>query len=112
MEFDPPPTQAMIAVGKLAFGFPNLRPRLPSDDAMKIAHHGRIRMRSQHAAQQIMRGADIGDPVAHGFIDGVFQGARAGIHAANLGAQQTHAEDVELLAAHVLGAHVDHALEA
>ena len=59
-----------------------------------------------------MRGADVGDPVAHGFVDGVFQGARAGIDAANLGSQQAHAEDVEFLAAHVFGAHVDDAFES
>ena len=59
-----------------------------------------------------MRGADVGDPVAHGFIDGVFEGARTGIYAADFGAEQAHAEDVEFLAAHVFGAHVDDALEA
>ena len=69
-------------------------------------------MRSQHAAEQVMRGADVGDPVAHGFVDGVFQRARSGTHAANFGAEQPHAEDVEFLAAHVFGAHVDDALEA
>ena len=68
-------------------------------------------MRPEHAAQQIMRGADIGHPVAHGFVDGVLQSARAGIHAAHFGAEQPHAEDVKLLAAHVLGAHVDNTLE-
>ena len=69
-------------------------------------------MRAEHAAEQVMRGADVGDPVAHGLVDGVFQGARAGIDAAHLGAQQPHAEDVQFLAAHVFGAHVDDALEA
>ena len=34
------------------------------------------------------------------------------LDAANFRAQQAHAEDVELLASHVLGAHVDDAFEA
>ena len=75
MAFEPPPTQAMIALGKLAFRLQNLRPGFASDHFVEVAHHRRIGMRAQHAAQQIMRGADIGDPVAHGLVDGVFQGA-------------------------------------
>src|SRR6266404_686566 len=99
-------------VGKFAFSLPNLDASFASDDAMKIAHHGRIGMRAENAAQQVVRGANVGDPVAHGFVDGVLEGARTGIDAANFGAEQTHAEDVKLLAAHILGAHVDHALES
>ena len=97
---------------QLAFGFQNLCARFMADDFVKVAHHGGIGMRSQHAAQKIMRGADVGDPVAHGFVDGIFQRARAGIHAADFGPQQAHAEDVQFLAAHVFGAHVDDAFEA
>ena len=98
--------------GQFAFGFENLRAGFASDDFVEVAHHGRIRMRAQHAAQQIMRGANVGDPVAHGFVDGVFQRARTGIHAAHFRSQQPHAEDIQFLAAHVLGAHVDDAFEA
>ena len=55
---------------------------------------------------------DVGDPVAHGFADGVFEGAAAVGHGNHLRPQQTHAEDVEALPAHVLFAHVDGAIEA
>ena len=79
---------------------------------MEVAHHRRIGMRAQHAAQQVVRGANVGHPVAHGFVDGVLQRARARLHAAHLRAQQPHAEDVQLLPPHVLRAHVDHALHA
>src|SRR6266852_3558619 len=96
---------------KFAFGPANLDAGFASNDTMKVAHHGRIGMRSKHASEQVMRGAHVGDPVTHGFVNGVFESARTGINAANFRAQQSHAEDVELLAAHVLGAHVDHALE-
>ena len=101
-----------MAVGSLAFGFQNLLARLFADDAVEVAHHGGIRMRAEDAAEQVVRGADVGDPVAHGLVDGVFEGARAGVDAADFGAEQTHAEDVELLAAHVFGAHVDDAFES
>ena len=58
-------------------------------------------MRAQHAAQQIVRVADVGHPVAHGLIDGIFQCARTRLHAAHLSPQQAHAEDVQLLPAHI-----------
>src|SRR3954452_3740349 len=57
---------------KLAFGAQNLRPRLTPSYLVEVANHRGIRMRTQHAAQQIMRRANIGDPVAHGLIDRVF----------------------------------------
>src|SRR5579864_5035373 len=69
-------------------------------------------MRSEHAAQQIVRGADVGDPVAHRLVDSILQCARARIHAAHLGPEQAHAENVELLPPHVFGSHVDYALES
>ena len=58
-------------------------------------------MRPQHAAQQVMRGADIGDPVAHRLVDRVLQRALTGIDAAHLRAQQPHAKDIQLLPPHV-----------
>ena len=80
--------------------------------AMEVAHHGGIRMRAESAAEQVVSGADVGDPVAHGFADGVFQRLRSGRNAADLGAQQAHALHVQILALHVHVAHVDDALEA
>src|SRR5215469_16856466 len=47
---------------QFAFGFQDLLPRFASDHGMEVAHHSRIRMRAQHAPQQIMRGADVSDP--------------------------------------------------
>ena len=55
---------------------------------------------------------DVGDPVAHRFVDRVLQRAAARVDAQHLGAEQPHAEDVQRLALHVLRAHVDVALEA
>ena len=56
--------------------------------------------------------ATLVDPVAHRLVDRVLQRAAAGVDARDLGAEQPHAEDVQRLALHVLGAHVDVALEA
>ena len=56
--------------------------------------------------------ADVGDPVAHRLVDGVLEGAAAGVDRHHLGAQEAHAVDVEPLPAHVLAPHVDDAGEA
>src|SRR2546423_11754520 len=96
---------------QLTFSFQNLRTRLASDHLMKVPHHGRVRMCSQNAAQKIMRGADVSDPITHGLVDGVFQRARSGIHATDLSSEKPHAEHVELLPAHVFSPHVDYAFE-
>ena len=68
-------------------------------------------MRSQHAPQQVVGGADIGDPVAHGLIDRVFERTRPRLDATHFCPQQPHAEHIQLLPPHVLSAHVDNALE-
>ena len=52
------------------------------------------------------------DPVAHRFVDRVLQRAAAGVDALDRRAEHAHAKDVQRLPRHVLGAHVDDALEA
>ena len=89
-----------------------LRARLASDHGLEFADHQRIRMRPEHRSEQVVRVADVGHPVAHRLVDRVLERAAAGVHAANLRAEQAHAEDVQRLAIHVLGAHEDVALEA
>src|SRR5215469_16942720 len=59
-----------------AFRFKNLFPGFAPNHGMKIAHHRGIRMRTQDASQQVVSGANIGDPVAHRFIDRVLERAR------------------------------------
>jgi len=54
----------------------------------------------------------IGDPIAHGFVDGVFERAAAGLDANDLRAEHAHARDVERLPRHVFRAHVNDAFEA
>ena len=84
----------------------------PPDDTLEIAHHGWVGMGTQCAAKQVMGRAHVGDPVADGVVDGVFQGLAARFHAAHLRPQEAHAVDIGLLARHVDGAHVDHAFDA
>ena len=63
-------------------------------------------------ADDVVRRRDVRDPVADRRADGLLESARAGLDRLDRRAQQPHALDVGLLAAHVLGAHVDDALEA
>ena len=58
-----------------------------------------------------MRGSHVGDPVAHGLVDGILQGTRTRVHAANFRSKQPHAEHIEFLTPHVFRAHVHDALE-
>ena len=99
-------------IGQAAFGFENLPARFLADHLVKIAHHHGVRVRAERAAQQVIGLADVGDPVAHGFADGVFERGAAAGDALHLGAEHAHAEDIEALPPHVLFAHVDHAFEA
>ena len=59
-----------------------------------------------------MRRLDVRDPVADRLARRLLQRLRAEVDAAHLGAEQPHPLDVGPLAAHVLLAHVDDALEA
>ena len=58
-----------------------------------------------------MRRLDVRDPVADRLARRLLQRLRAEVDAAHLGAEQVHPLDVRPLAAHVLLAHVDDALE-
>ena len=60
-----------------------------------------------------MRGIDVRHPVAHGFADCILQSPRLPLATPTTQrAQKAHAKDVQLLAAHVLFAHIDDALES
>ena len=88
MAFEPPPTQAMQRIRQPPGLGQDLLARLAPDDRLEIAHHGRVGMRAERRAQQVVGVAHIGHPVADGLVDGVFQGAAAAFHRAHLGAQQ------------------------
>src|SRR6266478_731316 len=58
--------------GQALFRGEDLFAGFAADDGLKIADHRRVRMRAQNGAEEIVGAADVGDPVAHGFVDGVF----------------------------------------
>ena len=55
---------------------------------------------------------DIGDPIPHGFVQGVLKGFRPRGNGYHGGAQELHSVNVGGLAPHVFLAHVHHALKA
>jgi len=63
--------------GKTFFGGQNLLAGFAADDHLKIADHSGIGMRSEDRAKKIVGGANVGDPIAHGFVDGILQRAAA-----------------------------------
>jgi hypothetical protein len=89
----------------------DLSPRLIPDHRLEVAHDGRVGVRAERGAEQVVRVAHGRHPVADRLVDGVFQGACARIHRPHLRAEQFHAQDVRLLPGDVHCAHVDHALQ-
>ena len=49
--------------------------RFFSDDVLEVADEHRVRVRSDGAADEVVGGLDVGDPVSDCFVDGVFEGA-------------------------------------
>ena len=98
--------------GQTLFRSKDLCAGFAANAGMKIAHHRRIRMRAKNGTEKVVRSTDVGDPVAHGFIDGVFQSAAAGLDADNFRAEHAHAGNIECLARHVFRAHVHSAFKA
>ena len=69
-------------------------------------------MRARHGADDVEGVFDVGDPVAHRFVERVLERARTRLHRHDRRAEELHAVDVLRLALHVLGAHVHDALHA
>src|SRR2546430_9196216 len=70
------------------FAFENLAACFNADDALKIADHHRVRVRTKNRAQYIMSGADVGDPIAHRFVDRFLERGLAGGDRNNFRAQK------------------------
>ncbi len=69
-------------------------------------------MGARHRANEIIRAAYVGHPIAQRCVHGVFERSAARFHDTNLCAEQFHAKNVQRLALHVLAAHEYFALQA
>ena len=83
-----------------------------ADHALEIAHHGGVGMRARYGTNDVERVVHISHPVAHGFVERVFQGFAARLHRHYFSAQQMHTVHIRRLALHVFRAHIDHTLQA
>ena len=94
-----------------AVALQGLGPRLATDHRLIVAHDAGERIRTHHGADDVMCRGDVRDPIAQRFVGGVLERARAGRHRHHPRPHQLHAVHVQALAAHVLLAHIDHAVE-
>ena len=85
--------------------------RLVADHALEVADERRVRSRPDDRADDVVRRRDVRDPVANRRADGLLERSRPDLDRRHLRAEQPHPLDVRPLAAHVLGPHVDDALE-
>ena len=69
-------------------------------------------MWSYRRADQVKSCFHVGDPVANGLVDGIFQGATATGDRTDFSSQQLHTKDVERLTLHIYFTHVDDTLQA
>ena len=99
-------------VGKLAVERQVLLARLVTDHALQVADHLRIRVRTDGRSDDVVGRADVGDPVSDGFGGRVLERLRPARHLDHLRSEQLHASHVHRLAPHVLGTHVDRAVES
>src|SRR5690606_16509641 len=83
-----------------------------ADDALEVAHHHGVGVRTGHGTDDVEGVVDVGHPVAHGLVERILEGLAARFDGHHRGAQQLHAVDIGALALDVLAAHVDHAFEA
>ena len=85
--------------------------RLNGDDLVELAHDRGEWVRAGGSAEEVVGIVEGGCPVTQRLIHRVLEGAGTGIHADDLSAHEAHAVHVGGLALHVLGAHVDHAVQ-
>src|SRR6266705_6952602 len=81
-------------IRKALFALENLPTRFDADDALKIAHHHRVRMRAEHRAQYIMSRAHVRHPIAHRLVDRFLERGLAGGDWNNFRAEEFNTCDV------------------
>ena len=111
MALEPPPTQATTSSGrwpKRSRTWAMASSPITAWKSRTMAGYGRG---SGDGADAVERVAHVGHPVAQRLVHRVLERAGAALDGDDGRAQQAHAHHVELLPAHVLGAHVHGALE-
>ena len=83
--------------------------RFVADDRLECAYYGGERVGADGRADDVVRFVQVHDPGAHGFVDGVSEGAAADFDGDHLGAEEFDAEHVQGLAADIFSAHEDRA---
>src|SRR5205085_11852142 len=76
------------------FAFEDLPARFDSDNTLKIAHQHGIGMGAENRSQYIMSSSNIGDPVAHRLVDGLFERRLPRGDRDYFGSQEFHAGNV------------------
>ncbi len=99
-------------IGETVEGVEALLAGFDADDGLEVADDHGEGVRAGDRADDVVGGFDGAHPVAKGFIEGILEGLAAGLDGDDAGAHELHAEDVEVLAADIFGAHVDIAGEA
>mmetsp|Transcript_40600 Transcript_40600/g.107613 ORF Transcript_40600/g.107613 Transcript_40600/m.107613 type:complete len:542 (+) Transcript_40600:798-2423(+) len=89
----------------------HLRPRLVADDGLQVADDVGEGVRPHRAADDVVRGPDVRDPIPQRLVDGVLQRPAAALHRDHRGPELPHPEAVQLLALGVDLAHVDDTLQ-
>ena len=95
-----------------AFGLEHLGARLTADDGLQLADDRRVGRRADAGADQVVGRLDVRDPVPDRLARRLLERLRAELDGPHLGTEEAHPLDVRRLPAHVLGAHVDDALES
>ena len=94
-----------------AFLLEELRARLAADHRLQLGDELGIRRRADARADHVVRRLDVRDPVADRGARGLLERLRPDLDGLDRRAEEAHPLDVRRLTAHVLGAHVDDALE-
>jgi hypothetical protein len=108
---EPPPTQANHRIRLAPGDLRHLRQAFVADHALEIAHQHRIRMRAGNGPDDVEGAVDVGDPVAHGFVQRILERLRSRFDRDDGRSQQLHPEHVLNLPLDVDAAHVHDAFE-
>jgi hypothetical protein len=89
----------------------DLSPGFIADNPMQITNHHGVRMWTVSGSKQVMCRTNVGDPIAHGFVDRFFQSRLACGDRDNFCPEEFHSRDVECLTSHIDLPHVNNAFK-